>query len=59
MIEIEIYPNGECDVTKDRRAYGYDFDDLYDALSVIRNREGRGIEVTVIEADGYRRPMMT
>lgn len=47
------------DIQRDRRAWRYDLDDLDEALSVIRRSEGRGVEVTVEEPDGYRHRVRT
>lgn len=55
----EIQGNGKVDVTRNRRAWRYDLDDLDEALAHVRRAEGRGVQVTVIEPDGYRRKVST
>lgn len=60
--EVEQHLDGTCDVTLERKAYHYDYVDLEEALNAIRRDRtngGRGIEITVIEADGYRRKVRT
>lgn len=52
--EIEIQPNGLCDVRRRRKAFAYDLDDVDEALSRIRRKYGRDIPVTIIQIDGYR-----
>ncbi len=56
---IDIQPDGKVDVTRNRRAWRYDLDDVDEALRVIRRAEGRGVPVTLIEQDGYRRKVST
>lgn len=57
--EIEMLPGGGVDVTKDRRAYAYDLDDVEEALDRIRRDEGSGYEVFLVEEDGYRTRLTT
>jgi hypothetical protein len=55
VYQAEIMDDGKVDVTRDRRAWKYDLDDLDEALAFIRREQGRGWPVTVVEQDGYRR----
>ena len=52
---IEVDPLGACDVLRSGRTMAYDLDDEVEALDFIRahRQGGRGLPVTVIEADGY------
>lgn len=53
--EAEILPSGKVDLTRNRRAWKYDLDDLDEAIKFVRREKGRGWPITVIEQDGYRR----
>lgn len=57
--EIEMLPNGKVDIVRDRRAFWYDLDDVDEAIGMIRSQHGRGLRVTIIEPDGYRRQVTT
>lgn len=52
--EIEVHPDGSCDLRLDRRIVHYDLDDLEEALHFVRRQDDACTEVTVIEPDGYR-----
>jgi hypothetical protein len=59
VFEIEITPAGTCDVRQDRRSFGYDFDDVDDAVRMIRSRvpDVHDDEITVVDVDGYKVPL--
>lgn len=59
VFEIEITPDGMCDVRQDRRSFGYDFDDVDDAVRMIRSRvpDVTDDEIVVVDVDGYKVPL--
>ena len=56
---IEATGDGTFDVTRNRRAFAYDCEDLDDAMQRIRKRDGRGLVVTIVDQVGNRSTQKT
>ena len=54
---LEILPDGKVDITKNRRAWKYDMDDLDEAIRAVKKFMGQPCIVTVVEQDGYRKKL--